>query len=293
MSTSQPANSRSSNRKRDASAAGMGPPGKEGTKKKTKLDIALETKLTELKEALQPYWLHPSWERYDPDVFMEEMRNLGLQINALTTQTVGAYISDGRLDACLDMLGELQERLKEEFSSTDPQQAKRATTARQNMNKYAERVRTHLNALVDQAGVKPSPHDFASTDKRGLPISLMHAAFCHFTHHFHDPTMDEHTPKYLNMAEDLCREMPSAFDNEADRRRAFEKIFVPLDEKLDQHIEFSLEAKVSTAKETGGGPDVAKTVKYNGGNLVLLLEEFKMESDGDVYMQICRAYEVL
>ncbi|KAG8811828.1 hypothetical protein FRC19_003569 [Serendipita sp. 401] len=78
MSTSQPANSRSSNRKRDASAAGMGPPGKEGTKKKTKLDIALETKLTERKEALQPYWLHPSWKPYESAFFMEEMRNLGL-----------------------------------------------------------------------------------------------------------------------------------------------------------------------------------------------------------------------
>ncbi|PVG00173.1 hypothetical protein CPB86DRAFT_783051 [Serendipita vermifera] len=39
--------------------------------------------------------------------------------------------------------------------------------------------------------------------------------------------------------------------------------------------------------------DVAKAVNHDQRSLVLLLKEFKVESTGDVYMQICRSYEVL
>jgi len=38
--------------------------------------------------------------------------------------------------------------------------------------------------------------------------------------------------------------------------------------------------------------DVAKTIPYEGGILVLMLGKFKNEH-GDIYMQICREYEVL
>jgi hypothetical protein len=92
------------------------------------------------------------------------------------------------------------------------------------------------------------------------------------------------------MADELCEEMPSAFDSEIRRRDDFEKIFGSLDITLRQHTKFSLLAEVSTS---GARADVAKTMDCEGGDLVLLLEEFKMESTGDVYMQICRSYEVL
>jgi hypothetical protein len=114
----------------------------------------------------------------------------------------------------------------------------------------------------------------------------MHAAFCNFAHYFHEPLLDEHTTEYLKMADRLCEVMPSAFDSERHRLDVFERIFYLPDAVLRQHIEFSLSAEVSTAK-------VAKIIDCEGGSLVLLLEEFKMESTGDVYMQICRSYEVL
>ena len=167
--------------------------------------------------------------------------------------------------------------------------------------------------LAAQTAAKPCPKDFADSkewsvcqqkfnailclrpaDKKGLPIPLMHAAFCEFTRHFYQPRLDEHTAEYLLMADNLCEAMPSAFSTEGARRDAFETIFRSLDKDLTQHTEYPLSASVSVSrvKETGGRPDVAKTISYDGGNLVLLLEEFNL-GDGDVYMQICRAYEVL
>jgi hypothetical protein len=121
----------------------------------------------------------------------------------------------------------------------------------------------------------------------------MHAAFCNFARHFHDPPLDEHTSQYLCMAEKLCDEMPSAFNSERDRRDAFENIFHSPNGALKQHVEFFVSPKISTAKESVARPDVVKTIDREGGPLVLVLEEFKMESEGDVYMQICRSYEVL
>ena len=122
----------------------------------------------------------------------------------------------------------------------------------------------------------------------------MHKVFCDFTRHFHEPALDEHTADYLLMADKLCEEMPSAFDSEEARRKAFETIFNSLDEDLTQHLEYHLSANISNSKvrESGARPDVAKTIQYKGGTLVLMLEEFKNE-DGDTYMQICRRYEVL
>ena len=92
------------------------------------------------------------------------------------------------------------------------------------------------------------------------------------------------------MANKLCDVMPSAFDSEADRRSAFEKIFTGLTPGLTQHIELQLET--STATESGARIDAGKSIPFEGGNLLALLEEFKGESLGEVYMQICRAYEV-
>jgi len=122
----------------------------------------------------------------------------------------------------------------------------------------------------------------------------MHRAFCDFTRHFHEPCLDTDTANYLIMAGKLCQEMPSAFESEAHRRAAFEDIFLSLDKDLTQHLEYPLSGQVSIAqvKESGARPDVAKTISYEGGALVLMLEVFKNEV-GDTYMQICRAYEVL
>ena len=168
-------------------------------------------------------------------------------------------------------------------------------------------------ALVTQAQAKPSPSEFADSEiwrvcqerpnpifclrpanKQGLPIPLMHKVFCDFTRHFHQPALDEHTADYLLMADKLCEEMPSAFDSEDARRLAFETIFQSLDRGLTQHLEYHLSASASSlmANESGARPDVAKTIPYQGGALVLMLEGFRNE-DGDTYMQICRRYEVL
>jgi len=166
---------------------------------------------------------------------------------------------------------------------------------------------------VDQAQAKPAPTDFADSNiwgvyqeqpdailclrparQNGWPIPLMHKAFCDFTRHFHEPCLDEDVADYLIMAGKLCQAMPSAFNTEGDRRDTFERIFLSLDKRLTQHIEYPLSGQVSSAqvKESGARPDVAKTISYEGGALVLMLEVFKNEV-GDTYMQICRAYEVL
>jgi len=168
-------------------------------------------------------------------------------------------------------------------------------------------------ALVDQAQAKPAPTDFAVSKiwrvyqeqpdailclrpmrQNGWPIPLMHKAFCDFTRHFHEPCLDEDTADYLIMASKLCQTMPSAFDSEVQRRDTFERIFSSLDKGLTQHIGYPLSGQVSIAqvKESGARPDVAKTISYEGGALVLMLEVFRDE-DGDAYMQVCRAYEVL
>jgi hypothetical protein len=135
---------------------------------------------------------------------------------------------------------------------------------------------------------------FVQQKKRGLPIPLMHPAFCDFTRQFHEPLLDDDTAVYLNMANKLCEAMPSAFDSESDRLAAFEEIFILPDIGLFQHLEFPLSAKVSTAMESGARLDVAKSIPFKEGHLLLLLlKEFEGETLGDVYMQICRAYEVL
>ena len=45
-------------------------------------------------------------------------------------------------------------------------------------------------------------------------------------------------------------------------------------------------------EESGAGANVARSIPWEGGALVLMLAEFKNEV-GDSYMQICRSYEVL
>ena len=125
-------------------------------------------------------------------------------------------------------------------------------------------------------------------------MPLMHKAFCDFTRWYHDPCLDEHTADYLTMADELCQKMPSAFDSEIARRDAFETIIRSLDKDLTQHREHPLSGHIpaSEVKESGARPDVAKTIMYDGGSLVVMLEDFTNEH-GDIYMQICRAYEVL
>lgn len=163
-------------------------------------------------------------------------------------------------------------------------------------------------ALVAQARVKPPPCEFADSNiwgvyqekanpilclrpaaKRGLPIPLMHKAFCDFARDFRQPCLDEQTEEYLAVANKLCQEMPSAFKTELARRKAFEKIFVSLDNSLIPIPEYSISEDVSdlNVKESG-----AKLIWHGMGTLVLMLEEFK-NADGDAYMQICRVYEDL
>ena len=115
---------------------------------------------------------------------------------------------------------------------------------------YSVVTDSQSGALVTQAQEKPALSEFAvdskiwdkyqqrpdailclrPADRRGWPIPLLHKAFCDFTRHFHEPRLDEHTPKYLLMACALCNEMPSAFDSETARRDAFEAIFHPFSE---------------------------------------------------------------
>ena len=126
----------------------------------------------------------------------------------------------------------------------------------------------------------------------------MNTAFCDFARLFHDPLLDEHTPEYLNMASKLCGDMPSAFKNEHHRRKHFEKIFLSLDPELNTPVEHTISPEDSTATDSevmdsGARANAVKAIDFQGGSLVLLLQEFKVESTGDVYMQICREYEVL
>ncbi|KAG8783397.1 hypothetical protein FRC15_005267 [Serendipita sp. 397] len=309
MSGGQPPN----NKKRNASTAGMGPPDQRSTTKRSRLDTALETKLTECKSVLQPDELRVSWEDYDPGSFMKSMQQLSRVINALDLKTVGKYISNGGLAAdlfTLDVQGtKLKTGLEDPLMDTDVKRA------REIMITYVTRVRACLNALVEQANAKPAPSYFADHNEwrvwqeksdailclrpakqKGLPIPLMHPAFCTFTRHFYEPLLDEHITKYLSTSKQLCQVMPSAFDSEKARREAFEEIFGSLDMKVQSHVEFYISPKVSqvsTVMESGGTTDVVKTINYGGGHLVLILEEFKVESTGDAYMQICRSYEGL
>ena len=154
--------------------------------------------------------------------------------------------------------------------------------------------------LVAQPQAKPAPCDFAASNmwrvhqakadailylrpvaQQGLPIPLLHRVFCNFTRYFHEPCLDERSADYLVMAQRLCQEMPSAFNSEVARRRAFETIFRSLDKDLTQHREYLLSTKVSIATVTG--LDVAKIIQYGGGRLVVMLEEFGHEC-GDIYI---------
>lgn len=160
--------------------------------------------------------------------------------------------------------------------------------------------------------MKPTPVDFADhnkwriyqelpqailclrpADKRGLPITLMHRAFCDFYSDFHDPPLDKHTHKYISIASKLCEKMPGAFDSARERQDAFEAIFAPLyrDLGLEKRSEFSIQPKFSSAKESSAS--VAKGINTKeGGDLILLLEVFKLEPTEDVYMEVCRTFEV-
>jgi hypothetical protein len=297
-----------------------------------KQPTALESRLTELRGILNN--LSPSWSRYDPDCFMEEMRRLRQFFNNITPNQIEQYIEDGMSKTDLNVLeiqeGDLENALKDATNtpSIGSQPIKRSQSVHQSMLTYLKRVQrglkgpseTHSSysvvadfrpeALVAQSLAKPPPREFADynqwrkhqekpnailclrpADQKGLPLPLMHSAFCTFTRHFYEPLLDDHTPKYLTMAEKLCKTMPSAFSSEPERRDAFEAIFQPLDETLEPHVEYSLSGSISTSvKESGSRPDIAKTIFK--GSLVLMLQGFKLE-EGDIYMQICRAFEVL
>jgi hypothetical protein len=136
-----------SNRKRRASTAGMGPPDKQSMTKKTKLDTALETRLTELKQVLHPDELSQPWKVYDPGDFMDEMRRIGRKINALTLDTVGNYITNGSLEANLSALDiqDIELRRPVDPESVKAEYLEFAQRIRQQMINYVERVRTGLN----------------------------------------------------------------------------------------------------------------------------------------------------
>jgi hypothetical protein len=134
-----------SNRKRSASTAGMGPPEKESTTKKPKLDTALEATLTKLKQVLHPDNLVLEWADYDPGLFMDEMRRMGREINALNLDTVGEYITDG-LDADLRMLDHQEIGLgrRVDPNSVKAEYLELAQGVHKDMIKYVARVRARL-----------------------------------------------------------------------------------------------------------------------------------------------------
>ena len=66
---------------RKRSASGMASPDQLPATKKPKLKTALEASLTKLQETLGIDELPPSWEFYDPNCFMAEMRRLSGEIN--------------------------------------------------------------------------------------------------------------------------------------------------------------------------------------------------------------------
>ncbi|PVF98029.1 hypothetical protein CPB86DRAFT_391033 [Serendipita vermifera] len=305
---SSSASSQSRPNKRKASEGSIGPP-----PKVRKPPTALESRLIELQGVLNN--IPPILYKKDDD-FKAEMHRLTKYFNNFTPNMVQKYIEDGQNNADLEALKMVEDELENiqtddtSTPSIGSRSMQRSESARQLMLTYLKRVQTCLEALVAQSQVKPPPREFADykkwrihqekdnailclrpADKRGLPIPLMHPAFCTFTRHFHEPLLDRHTPKYITMADKLCKVMPSAFNSEPARRDAFEAIFQSFDETLEQHIEYSLSAPGSTKiQESSGRPDVAKTIFQ--GRLVLILQEFKLE-EGDAYMQICRSFEVL
>ncbi|PVG00171.1 hypothetical protein CPB86DRAFT_755649 [Serendipita vermifera] len=298
----------SSNKKRSASAAGMGPPDKEP--KKTKMDIALETRLVTLQNFVSE--IYDAWKPVAPDGFIGDMYRMRDHIRALNPNVVGQYVKGYGLRNDLSVLKMHEANLNDPLPPIDSGKLEAAKELRQRMLEYVAEVRALLVALADQFRVKPSPHKFADSkewrelqqrsdailclrpaDKRGLPIPLMHTAFCKFIRHFHEPLLDGHTSEYLSIADKLCQVMPSAFDSENARQAAFEEIFSSFDDDLRSRKELPLEAKPSTVVESTGKVDMAKTIGCKEGELVVLLGEFKAESTGDAYMQVCRSYEVL
>ncbi|KAG8817621.1 hypothetical protein FRC19_011261 [Serendipita sp. 401] len=170
MSGSQPPN----NKKRNASTAGMGPPDQQSTTKRSRLDTALETKLTECKSVLHSRSLRPAWKRYDPGLFMEEMHQLSERINALDLKTVEKYISNRELAADLAALRVQEKELKQGIE--DPAMDPLMKTLRETMITYVERVRACLNALAEQAGetfaeTSPLNAEEPSDDSEHMEIS--------------------------------------------------------------------------------------------------------------------------
>ncbi|CAG8667674.1 15633_t:CDS:2, partial [Acaulospora colombiana] len=301
----------SSNKKRNASVAGMGHSDKES--KKTKLEIEVEPRLFKLQQDAKEFSEQLGrLGNFAPEDFVNKLAGLCDYLNKLTAETVRKYTSGPVLAGHFLLLDSEEANLIKPLPPMDSQQLEFTKRGREVMVNHVKIIRNHLLALADQIRAKPAPNKFADSkewrnfqwrhdailcrrpaDKRGLPIPLMHTAFCKFVHRFYEPLEDDHTSKYLSIADKLCQAMPSAFDTESHRQRIFEEIFYPLDKGLTPRPDFTLEARPSTVLESAGQVDMAKTTVYKGGELVLMLEEFKLECTGDAYMQNCRSYEVL
>jgi hypothetical protein len=298
--------------------------------KKAKKPSPLEIELEKLKETIDE--LQPLWKKYDPGFFMDQMLHMGKRVDRLTPSMVEQFIARGQHSRFFTTLDALESELLGATLPTSSQPLERTDSdqrARNDMIAYLRGVHQCLKGqsrhtycvvtdsrsedLVARAQAKPSPRDFAVSsvwrvyqekadailcrrpaDRRGWPVPLMHMAFCDFYRHFHEPCLDKRIVKYLVMADKLCQIMPSSFSSEPARRDAFERIFRSLDEGLTPHVEchLSVDNSFSRVREPGGRSDMAKTIPYKRGALVLMLEEFKNEA-GDAYMQICRAYEIL
>jgi hypothetical protein len=136
-----------SSSKRKAAVAGMDLLDQKPATKKTRRETALETRLSQLKRAfVDPDELPPEWEDYDPGHFMEGMRRMSRQVNALTLETVGEYIKD-RLQRDLTTLDIRERRLTRPVTPgfLDPEDLELTQTVRRQMIEYVVGVRTCLN----------------------------------------------------------------------------------------------------------------------------------------------------
>ena len=127
--------------KRKASATAVGPP-----EKQPKRPTPLEIKLDRLKKAAAR--LHPTWQKYDPNTFMEQMRYTREQINALTPSMVDEFITTGEAGTISrGLAGEVRGLLGVGTGSVGSQPLERTQSHQEmlhDMIAYAQRVQECL-----------------------------------------------------------------------------------------------------------------------------------------------------
>jgi hypothetical protein len=130
----------------------MGPPGP--PEKKQKRLSPLETKLQTLQRTLAG--LQPIWMKFDPGIFMAQMRHIREQIDEVTPDAIGDFFAT-ETDTLLDALGFLDgELLGETPSMGSPPLTKTDSyqKTRKLMSDYVGRVRGSLEGQ-SQARILP------------------------------------------------------------------------------------------------------------------------------------------